>query len=165
MDNVLKDVPNIRTLKEANDFLSSIDSILEGLFKLNNNIDKILSESMEMKSSQTIRKILDDNNVLISDQSSIEKVLSKAKEELKNFQTVKITIAIEPTENTITLIHDWFINNLKINILLDINTDKSILGGIIISLDGVYKDLSVKKKLEEIFRNKRSELIKPILTK
>ena len=92
-------------------------------------------------------------------------MLLKAKEEIKNLKIAKITLAIDPSEDTISLISDWINKNLGDGIILDLSKDESILGGVIISIDGVYKDQSLKKNLEELFIKRKSEILSSFLHK
>lgn len=154
-----------RTVQEAENFSSCIDIILSNIFELKNkNIDQILSQLPD-SSAHTIKKILTDNKVDSADNTAIENVLLKAKEEIKNLKIAKITLAIDPSEDTISLISDWINKNLGDGIILDLSKDESILGGVIISIDGVYKDQSLKKNLEELFIKRKSEILSSFLHK
>lgn len=155
----------IRTVQEAEDFSSSIDTVISNIFKLKNkNIDQILSELTD-SSAQEIKKILTNNKIDSSDHTTIENVLLKAKEEIKKLKIAKITLAIDPSKDMISVISDWINKNLGGGIILDLSKDESILGGVIISIDGIYKDQSLKKNLEELFLKKKSEILGSILHK
>ena len=70
-----------------------------------------------------------------------------------------MSLAIDPTPETIDRLFDWVKKNLGEGIVLDIDKDESILGGAIISFDGIYNDLSLRKTLEGIFQTKKDEIM------
>jgi len=160
---ILKD---IRTVQEANNFCSEIDNILENFYKLKNkNLDELLSSSTENSTSSIIKKILSDNKIPSSDFASCEKILSQLKDWIKKMKVIKITLAIDPSSEVISHISDWINQNLETNTLIDIDKDESILGGAVLSINGNYKDFSLKKTLEDVFARKKNELIKNIYPK
>ena len=157
---------DIRTVQEANNFCSEIDSILENFYKgENKNLDELLSSSTGSSTSSLIKKILADNNTPSSDFASCEKILSLVKDGVKKMKVVRITLAIDPTSEIIAHISEWINQNLEANTLIDIDKDESIIGGTVLSINGKYKDFSLKKSLEDVFAKKKNDLIKNIYPK
>lgn len=157
---------DIRTVQEANNFCAEIDSLLESFYQVGNkNLDELLSSSTGNSTSILIKKILSDNNILSSDFVSCEKLLSQVRNGVKKMKVVRITLAIDPTDEIISHISDWINRNLEANTLIDIDKDESILGGAVLSINGNYKDFSLKKILEEVFAKKKNGLIKNIYPK
>ena len=101
-------------------------------------------------------------NISFEDKTMIKEYLIGLREQLQKFKVLKLSIAFEPREFTIDNLLAWVLKNLGFGIVLDIKTDKTILAGTIIEFEGKYKDLSLKKKLEEVFASKREEIIKTI---
>lgn len=157
---------DIRTVQEADNFCSEIDSILENSYKIKNkNLDEILSSLTGISTSSLIKKILSDNNISSSDFASCEKILSQVKDGVKKMKVVKITLAIDPSNEIIAHISEWINQNLETNTLIDIDKDESILGGAVLSINGKYKDFSLKKNLEDVLARNKNELIKNIYPK
>lgn len=67
--------------------------------------------------------------------------------------TINLTLAIEPSQALMKKIVSWFKKTAGPNLTLDINVDRSILGGMIVSYQGRYQDLSLKRKLDSRIAN------------
>lgn len=157
---------DIRTVQEANSFCSEIDGILESFYQVKNkNLDELLSSSTGNSTSILIKRLLSESNISASDFASCEKLLSQVRDGIKKMKVIRITLAIDPTDGIIARISDWINLNLEANTLIDIDKDESILGGAVLSINGNYKDFSLKKTLEDVFARNKNELIKNIYPK
>ena len=150
----------IKTLDQLEDFSLVIDTALSGLFKVKNkNIEEILDKTVGKSTADTLRKLIEKNKIDPSNFSSLDKLLNDLKEDLKKMKILKISLAIDPSQEQIDHIFDWVKENLGKGIILDIDKDESILGGAVISFNGQYKDFSLKRTLEEIFKSKKTEIM------
>jgi len=150
----------IKTIDQLEDFSLEIDTVLSGLFKTGNkNIDEVLGKTVGESTADTLRKIIKKNKIDSLDYSSLDKLLNNLKEELKKIKVLKISLAIDPSKEQIEHIFNWVKENLGEGIILDIDKDESMLGGAVISFNGQYKDFSLKRTLEEIFKNKKAEIM------
>jgi len=150
----------IKTIDQLEDFSLEIDTVLSGLFKTGNkNIDEVLGKTVGESTADTLRKIIKKNKIDSLDYSSLDKLLNNLKEELKKIKVLKISLAIDPSKEQIEHIFNWVKENLGEGIILDIDKDESMLGGAVISFNGQYKDFSLKRALEKIFKNKKAEIM------
>ena len=150
----------IKTVDQLEDFSLEIDTVLSGLFKARNkNIDEVLDKTVGKSTADTLRKIIKKNKIDSFDYSSLDKLLNNLKEDLKKIKVLKISLAIDPSKEQIEHIFNWVKENLGEGIILDIDKDESILGGAVISFNGQYKDFSLKRALEKIFKNKKAEIM------
>jgi len=151
---------DIKTREQLEEFSSEIDNILSSLFKVKNkNIEEILNKTVGQKTLEIVKKLVQENKIDSSDYNSLDKLLNGIKQDLKKIRILKMSLAIDPTNETIDHIFEWVKKNLGEGIILDIDKNETILGGAVISFDGMYKDLSLKRTLEEIFKNKKSEIM------
>lgn len=67
---------------------------------------------------------------------------------------ISLTIAFKPNEELMSALSSWAKENLKEKAVFDITVDPSIVGGAIIECDGLYRDESVRKILEDAFSKK-----------
>jgi len=81
-------------------------------------------------------------------------------DKLRRCKSIKLTIAFQPDDATIALYSDWIKKNVNQDILLDLQFDRSIVGGARIIAGGKYKDYSVKKNLINRFQIQRDEILK-----
>ena len=151
---------DIKTVGELDNFLAEIENVLASLFKVKNkSIEEILDKTAGKSTAGQIKKLMANNKINPSDYSSVEKLLNNIKEAFKKIQILKISLAVDPSEEMIGHIFDWVKENLGKGIILDIDKDESILGGAIISFNGTYKDFSLRRALEEIFQTKKDEIM------
>jgi F0F1-type ATP synthase delta subunit len=68
-------------------------------------------------------------------------------------------LAFDPTRRTIERIHNFVKENIGIGYILDIEIYHDVLGGAIVIFNGKYKDFTLKKNLEEVYRLRRSEVL------
>ncbi len=89
------------------------------------------------------------NTNLVTD---VEELFKSTKDTLENSLQVKLTLAFIPDEKFIKSLYEWFEQNTEIEVLLDIDTDRSIIAGAIVSSDGKYMDDSARSKLNKYGR-------------
>jgi hypothetical protein len=90
----------------------------------------------------------------------IKRQVNELLDKLRSCKSIKLTIAFQPDDTTITLFSDWIKTNINESALLDLQFDKSIVGGAQIIAGGVYKDYSVRKNLTNRFQIQKDEIMK-----
>jgi F0F1-type ATP synthase delta subunit len=152
--DILRD---IKTIDQARELGSEIDTLLNNLFKTKKGFEDILS-LITAVGSQKIKDSLLNNKIDMSNQTATKDFLESLKHEIQKLKEINLTLAFEPNQSTIDNLFTWISQNLGDGIVLQINVDKSILGGAIIEYKGKYEDLTLRKKLEEVFGSKRGEI-------
>lgn len=150
LQNLVKTKDDIAVLN------SEINLILSALFTSHKKIEKVLTKEIRLTTYAALKKDFLDKEV---SPSKIKELLNELSERLKKLKVLELTLAFEPTQEEIFNIYNWVKENLGDDVILDIKLDKSILGGAIIVFEGLYKDYTVKKQLEEVFEKKREEII------
>ena len=150
---------NIKTVDEVNRLVSEIDILLDSLFKADTNAFEKALNSISVVTSQALKDTFLKNNANLGNYAMIKDLLIKLKEELQKFKVLKLSLAFEVSEGSIDNLFAWVLTNLGSGIILDIKEDKKIIGGASIEFEGKYKDLTLKKKLEEVFGSKREEIL------
>lgn len=79
------------------------------------------------------------------------KTINSLQEQLTSLPVVQITIAREPSNNTIDIIAAWFASNVG-ELLLTIFVNPKLIAGIQIAFKGRYKDLSLVTKIDEFLK-------------
>lgn len=86
----------------------------------------------------------DFNNVRKSFLDNIDGIdLNELLKQVKNFEVVKVTLAIEPTIGITDLFDNFFKTNLNKKVLFDFEINKEMIGGLQIVYKGKYFDLSI----------------------
>jgi F0F1-type ATP synthase delta subunit len=142
-------ITSLKTTQEVSNFVSEIDTFLRC-----RTLDSISTNSCEK-----IKQIFTKNNLDIDDNDTIAGFFETLKELLKKFKVIKLVLAFDPTRKTIENIHNFVKDSLGIGYVLDIEVQENILGGAIVMFEGKYNDFSLKKSIEDTFRNKESQAI------
>lgn len=149
----------VRTTDEGREMDIAIDKLLKSLYEKEGSFDDTLN-SINLRLAGEIREKLLKNKIDVKNKTGVEKFLREVREKIKESKILYITIAFEPTENTINRLFSWILKNAGDNILLDIQVDKNILGGALISFNGLYKDYSLNTAVSGIFRERKKEIEK-----
>ena len=129
-NSLIKDPTN-----KQQDQLNVIDSIFEK-FNLNNLLKKFLSFLVMKRRFFYVEKILKD----------FVMICSKNRGEI----SAKLTVAKELNENEINKIKTELSNNFGSNVKLNYNYDPDLIGGLIMQVESVMIDTSIKNKLQQI---------------
>ncbi|HVZ11499.1 MAG TPA: F0F1 ATP synthase subunit delta [Patescibacteria group bacterium] len=137
-----------KTKSASLDFSQKINEVCDSVYKSNFNLEIVLSEKFGMNKKDKFLEILRNNNVDISSTSAISDFFNKIIDMLPNIPVLSLTIAFEPTDKTLENVSEWFLLNLKRQVLLDFKIDKNILGGAIIFSKGKYLDYSIRSRFD-----------------
>lgn len=118
----MEDIRNLKTTEDRDLFLSEI-----AMFR--------------RKDTQNLRQ----TSLSLIEKTKDLKVLDK---QIRELETVNITLAVEPTISIFDLIYDYLKEKLKKQFLVGINIDKNIIGGAVFVYRGKYLDYSIKEKLK-----------------
>lgn len=147
---------NIKTKLDAEKLDEEFDSLLRELFKSDKDLEKALEKSIDVSTYGALKK---DYPEFGKNPEETKKILENLKESLKKLKVLKLYIAFEPSQQIMDRIYAWIKANLWQGIIIEIEKQESILGGAIIEFEGFYKDLSLKKMLDETFQDKRAEIL------
>ena len=148
----------VKTVDQAEDLNYEIDILLKSLFDTQNQAFEITLKSVSSNNVQMIKEAL-KNNFDWDNKQSVKDFLNELKDKLQKFRILKLSLAFTPSEASIDNLFNWVLKNLGEGCILDIEEDKTILGGTIIEFGGKYRDFSLKKKLEETFASKKEEIM------
>lgn len=87
------------------------------------------------------------------------KLLNTMSEMIKSIPVISVYIPYEPVPAEVVKLGTWFRRSVGDNILLDIHTDPTLLGGCAFAWKGVYRDYSLR-----YYMHKRKEEISKIIT-
>lgn len=95
-----------------------------------------------------VETLLDENRFSIF--GTIFELFKKEVDIIKNKQRVEVKSAVEIKEETKARLIEKLSKKLNKDIVLDCNTDESIIGGLIIKIEDKVIDLSLKTKFETL---------------
>lgn len=149
--NIIK---QIQTKSEAKELLFGINLILESFNFKKKSFEAVLEKSLSLKVSEIIKTFISEK-----DKKDVQESLITLKNKLQALKAITLTLAFSPTGDSIKKISSWIKENLGEEFIFEIEEDPTIIGGAIIVYKGKYKNLSLKKKLEETFKKNKEELL------
>ncbi len=150
MDSTLSDTDYIaRTKSEANELTSGLHTVNSLSFTLGKTIEQAIRETFPYDMAHKIFTICQKNNIDVSNSSSVQAFLQELSKQVETLPVVTIQIAFSPKERTLNAIYNWFLYQLKKQVLLDIQVDPRLIGSATLSYKGNFKDYSLSKKLQE----------------
>ncbi len=153
---------SLKTTREVSLFASDIETLTQNLFKSEKmSLVKALG-SISIKNAEIIIQASLKKNVKTNDKDSISDFLETLKDIINQLKVIKLVLAFFPTYKTIEKIHNFVRDTIGIGYILDIETNESILAGAVVMFNGKYKDFTLSKSLDDVFSNKRGEILKPI---
>ena len=119
---------------QADLLIREIDILLDSLYQSNPQLEIRESTLREYD----LRKIKDPD---------LTKLLNDWKSELEALKVLKLSLAFEPNEMILQKLWSWANQNISKNIILDIESDPSLVAGAIVTWNGHYRDYSYRGTL------------------
>lgn len=139
-----------QTKAQAADFAARLAGVTEKMYYTNFNVEKVLMEQFGVVKKDALLSVLRDNNISVDSTKTIKDFFTKIQETIAALPVVPISLAFEPKEQTLKMLSDWFMINLKKQVLFDISVDRKLIAGAAITYKGKFKDFSIKTKVTEI---------------
>lgn len=149
----------VKTTDDVKVLDSSLDLLINALYKPRKEFDSILESQISSKEAGLLRKTFNSDP---ENKIKTKEILKDLKEKLQNLKVLKLTLAFDPTEKIIKEISEWIKKNLGDGIVMEIEKDRTIIGGAIVVFQGIYKDYTLAKTLEEELGKNKEEILKLI---
>ncbi len=139
------------TKKKLELFSVELERFLLEIFSTRTNtITDLLESSYDYEFAEVIKEILANEGLnKFDDVLKIGEVLRKIQAEINDIKVLSLKLAFVPSKNFITKIYTWLQDIGAQKIVLDLTYDESLLGGVVLTYMGKYKDYSVLRKLTE----------------
>jgi F0F1-type ATP synthase delta subunit len=142
----------VTTKDEANQLQIEITNLIEALYG-NKPFEELVDEYISYEKKDTLHSLLKKHQIDIKNTSQTQHFLQEIKDTVPTIPVVGITIAFSPKKQLLSTLSGWFVVHTKKAVLIDISIDRFLLGGIIITYNGLYKDYSLKKYMEEKYKS------------
>jgi hypothetical protein len=142
----------VRATREATELLDLIDDLKSSLF----HTDLTKFRGILQKNAALLGYLQVDD-LGSTNREELIACLDKERQEILKMPRIKLTLAVNSEDSFLNKIYAWFSTNTEKTFLLDISVDASIVGGLLITYNGLYRDYSLKAKLDNYF-NKFSTL-------
>jgi F0F1-type ATP synthase delta subunit len=142
------------TKAEANAFAQHLTKIFDTIYTAHFDLDKSLMQELGMQKKEALIKLLRENKVQDSSIPALQEFLKKIQDAIATLPLVTLTIAFEPTNETLKAFSQWFLFTLKKQVIFDIHVDTSLVAGATITANGKFKDYSLKALFEKTIEEK-----------
>jgi len=161
-DILIPVIADIRTKEERDVLRDQISKLEAALYHADPEIlEKILQTRIPETLAEKMRNMIDELK-LRDHPEAIKKFFQDFYNALQQLPLMRIGIAFTPTEEMVTCMHQWTKDNLGQGIILDINFDRSILGGAKIIFAGRYKEMTLAQMINDVFIKEKSAIKKII---
>ena len=133
-----------KTKAQANDFSTRLAVVIQRLYENDFGIESALTDIFGIQKKDSFMALLRAHNVTIDRVDALKIFLIKVQDAIAKLPVLDITVAFEPHQKNLQAVSDWFLINLKKQILLNVTVDRHIIGGAKISYQGKYIDASIK---------------------
>jgi hypothetical protein len=136
-------VEKLITVPQRDYFVDSIDVLISSLYSSHQTIFELTSLSISLPYSDLLVRMYHEQNLLENDKDGCKAILNTIKKTVTSIETIELRVAFNMTEADVKDIKNWFFYQLKRQMLLNIIVDPSLIGGLVIYRNGIYKDYSV----------------------
>ena len=141
------------TKAQANDFSIRLSSLSEKLYETDFNLEKILIDNLGIEKKDKFMSLLRNSNVNTGSVSDLKTFFDKLQEDITKLPIFSLALAFEPTEETLKLLDEWFMLNIKKHYIFDISVNPELIAGTAINFNGKYLDCSIKLKFDKIIQD------------
>jgi hypothetical protein len=155
-DHIAQLFTYIYTKKDAMVFLEKLTKLGDSLFSVNVDTQAKLDEMLTHPEKELLVSYAKEKQVSLEDPIQFRKLMPTLKSDIAAIPTISLVLALTPTEKMIHTLSSWFVVKLGKKCFIDISVKPEIIGGTVFSLDGVVKDYSIKKYLDDHHFNPKS---------
>lgn len=141
----------ITTKQQANDFSARLANLAGSIYELDTNLEKALQEQLGFQKKEKFMTLLRDNDIPLDSNQEITKFLEGIIKEISSMPEVSITIAIEPDEEILKTIADWFLLNLKKQVLIKTIVNSQLIAGAKVDFQGNHAEFTIEKTMNTLY--------------
>lgn len=144
---------NIFTVSDARYLIEDLTALSEEVFQSNKetNTQKIASV-LPFAVSEKISRYCHDHQISLDDPSKLASFFENLTRTITALPVMTLYVAFLPTEYFVAQLSGVVSRYCGQKVLLEIVTEKHLVGGAIIAWKGIYKDYSVRKRIDEQYR-------------
>jgi F0F1-type ATP synthase delta subunit len=140
------------TKAQATDFNTRLANVISQIYQTGFDLEKTLMEQFGIEKKEKFITLLRDNKVNTDSASVLKEFLEKMQEKTSSLPVLTLTIAFEPTDQSLRSFSEWLLLNNNKHILLDIEVEKNLVAGASITYNGKYANYSIFPKFEKALK-------------
>lgn len=143
----------IKTKEDADTLMEEIDVLSSSMYEQKDDFETALNSKIRHWVAELIRQELQKGN---GEKEDKEEVLKKIKSELEKIKIIKLSLAYEPSMESLELLSGWVKSNLSNSTVIEIHYRKDLIAGAIVEFEGEYRDFTVSKRLASVIESFKS---------
>lgn len=140
-----------RTTFERDTLREAIARLTESLFGASKTAFDEQLASLGISLAEAFKEVFTLAGCDLADREKVRETLASMSKALDELPIVFLTLAFEPSGKMVGKMYSFLTKTLGKSIVIDVKTEPLILGGAIVEYGGVYKDVSLKTKIEKTF--------------
>lgn len=120
-----------------------LESLEDSMFTSETEVESLLNKHLSPNEKDSLSLYCQEKKLSLKSKKELEVVIDNLKKDLQGLTEVLITFAYQPSVQSLSLFKNLLSEKTGNNVVLDINTDSSILGGAIIEYKGKFGDYSL----------------------
>lgn len=144
---------NLSTTNEAAEVVEEINNLLNQYYK-NDQTTSIMSWAKKLKPElfQSLEMVLENNNIAEGNTSVLKLFLEQLEKAVQSCKVLSVTIAAPANQQLVNKLSQYGKSQFGNTTIIEITVDPTIIGGAIVTYQGNYLDYSIKRKLDEYFK-------------
>ncbi len=148
----------IKTKDTADEVMEKIDKLKESLYNKRVDLDKKMAELFTFEMKEKMKAYSLQEQVNLNDPESFGVFLSNLRGHIKNLAVVMVSIPFLKTDEIVSEISAWFVENFGKVVLIDLNVNTELVAGAVISFNGRELDFSLKKRIDQRYTPKNWDI-------
>lgn len=142
-----------KTKAQATDFASRLAVISAKVYETNFNLEQELLDEFGITKKDKFMTLLRNNHIAPEKAADLKAFFTKIQDRINKLPTLSLTIAFEPKEKTLHALSEWFVMNIKKQMLFEITVDPNVIGGAKLNYQGNFLDASVKPLFDKTLQD------------
>lgn len=139
---------SIYTTHQAAVLQGGLSNVINALYSLKTDPKKAIDKNLPQEFSEDLLEAFKKQGISLKDPQAVQKYLHELKEYLDQLPKITLILAFDPTVEFLKKLSNRIKNLSGGNHLIDKVFDPNVVGGTQIVFNNLYKDYSLKKKIE-----------------
>lgn len=142
--------PFFKTKAQAVDFSTRMASLSAKIYEANFNLEQMLLDEFGIQKKDKFMALLRNSKVNPESATALKAFFTKIQETTNALPVLSLTMAFEPKDKTLQALSEWFMMNVKKQMLFEITVDPLIIGGANINYKGRFLEASIRPVFDKM---------------
>ncbi len=139
----------VRTKADADAFFWQLDELVNSIYSQKMDLDSYLKTIMSYEKKEQFEQLMSANAINKTNSTDMQNFITSLKETISALPLIELSLPIQPTENMLDMMAEWFRKNYQRSVLFKIEVDPTLIAGAIIGSGGLARDYTLKKYIQD----------------